>query len=120
MSHEQDPSLNQNKGLHVCPNCSSGLVQPTRWEHATEAGKRVIGSWRIWLRCPECEHTENKVADEKTIDAYDQKLDAATGIVTKQLRQMESDNMARAADSFAIALEHDLINADDFHPRTGR
>ena len=37
-------------GLHVCPQCGSALVQPTRWE---QAGDR--GHWRLWRRCPECE-----------------------------------------------------------------
>ena len=112
MSNERDPSQNQNKKIHVCNDCGSSLVQPTRWEQA-----RDRRNWRLWTRCPECEHTEDAIYGEREIDAYDEALDEGTEMLAGQLKQLETENMKSMADSFAVALQHDLINADDFRIR---
>ena len=36
-------------GMHVCPSCSSVLVQPVNWHEQGD------GHWHVELRCPECE-----------------------------------------------------------------
>ena len=38
------------RGLHVCPECRSDLVQPVAWEQVATGNE-----WRLWRRCPECE-----------------------------------------------------------------
>jgi hypothetical protein len=99
----------QVKGLHVCPECGSDLVQPTRWE---QAGDRA--HWRVWRRCPECEWFCQGVHGEEEIDAFDEQLDIGAHALAEELRALEHANMADMADAFVAALAADLIGADDF------
>lgn len=112
MSFETDPSQNQNRNLHICTKCSSNLVQPERWQQASQRG-----SWRVWLRCPECEHREDDVFDERTIDRFDEKLDLGTEQLADNLYIMEKENMENMVGAFTTALESDLIGPDDFSTR---
>jgi hypothetical protein len=108
----RDASASQTKtalGLHVCTQCGSHLVQPTCWE---QAGDR--GHWRLWRRCPECEWHTDKVHAEAEIDAFDEELDHGTRALSEVLKALEQENMQYVADTFAAALDADLISADDF------
>jgi hypothetical protein len=96
-------------GLHVCPHCKSSLVQPTCWE---QAGDR--GHWRLWRRCPECEWRSNEVHAEAEIDAFDEELDLGTRALSDVLKTLEHENMEFVVETFAMALDADLITADDF------
>jgi len=96
-------------GLHVCPDCASPLVQPTRWE---QAGDR--GHWRLWRRCPECGWNGEHVHGEAEIDAFDEELDLGTRALDEVLKALEHENMRYMAETLAAALEADLISADDF------
>lgn len=96
-------------GLHVCPECGSGLVQPTCWEQTADRAR-----WRLWRRCPECEWRCDSVHDEREIDAYDEELDSGTETLAKVLRGLERENMQRAIAAFSTALAADLITAEDF------
>ncbi len=107
-----DPGHNQAtraKQLHICPECGSGLVQPTCWE---QAGDRA--HWRVWRRCPECEWTCQGVHGESEIDAFDEQLDLGAHELAGELRALEHANMIAMADAFVAALAADLIGADDF------
>jgi len=95
--------------LHVCPTCSSALVQPICWE---QAGDR--GHWRLWRRCPECDWRSEEVHAEAAIDAFDEELDLGTRALCDVLKALEHENMQFVVDTFAVALEADLITADDF------
>jgi hypothetical protein len=96
-------------GLHVCPACSSKLVQPTCWEQTVSRGH-----WRLWRRCPECEWRCDGVYSEREIDAYDEELDNGTESLAAELKGLERENMQQIADTFAVAFAADLITADDF------
>lgn len=111
----KEASRTQSKaspGLHVCGECGSTLVQPTRWE---QTGLR--GRWRLWRRCPECEWRSEGVHGEGEIDAYDEALDDGAEVLACELEELEREHMRELADSLAAALEADLITADDFRPR---
>lgn len=95
--------------LHVCPECGSDLVQPTRWEQEEERT-----NWRVWRRCPECEWTCESIHSEVEIDAFDEQLDLGAHELADELRALEHANMSEMASSFVTALSHDLIGADDF------
>lgn len=95
--------------LHLCPCCGSGLVQPLTWE---QAGGRF--SWRVARRCPECEWLGSSVHNVKEIDAFDEQLELGSQELAGELRALEHANMSEMATSFAIALDNDLIGADDF------
>jgi hypothetical protein len=96
-------------GLHVCPECGSGLVQPTCWEQTADRAR-----WRLWRRCPECEWRCDSVHDEREIDAYDEELDSGTEALARVLRGLERESMQRAVAAFSTALAADLITAEDF------
>src|SRR5215204_5293388 len=88
-AHMRHASTGQAKtalGLHVCPRCSSPLVQPTCWE---QAGDR--GHWRLWRRCPECEWQRDEIHGEAEIDAFDEELDDGTRKLTEVLKALEHE-----------------------------
>jgi hypothetical protein len=108
----REPSRDQaqpTKDLHVCPECGSGLVQPTCWE---QTGDR--DHWRVWRRCPECEWFCQGVYGDREIDAFDEQLDIGAHELAEELRALEHSNMADMAEAFVVALAADLIGADDF------
>ncbi|MGN6216967.1 MAG: hypothetical protein ACTHN7_08425 [Solirubrobacterales bacterium] len=98
-----------NRSLHVCPECDSNLVQPTRWKQEENRS-----NWRVWRRCPECEWATEGIHTEVEIDAFDEQLDAGAHELADELRTLEHTNMSEMAASFITALSHDLIGADDF------
>ena len=95
--------------LHVCPDCSSVLVQPIAWE-------QVSGSndWRLWRRCPECEWAGDDVHREAHIDEYDEQLDFGTRELAEELRALQQTNMEESVERFVGALQADLILPEDF------
>ncbi len=109
MKHASRPRTAQPSGLHVCPACRSGLVQPTCWEEAVPRGH-----WRLWRRCPECGWSGDGVHGEREIDAYDEELDGGTEVLACELETLEHERMAQVVEAFATALAADLIDADDF------
>jgi hypothetical protein len=112
MSEPANNRTKQVKALHVCPECSSGLVQPTAWEQTVDRGH-----WRVWRRCPECEWFCQGVHGEDEIDAFDEQLDLGAHELADELRALERENMTAMAKAFVTALDADLIGADDFAPR---
>jgi uncharacterized protein with PIN domain len=95
--------------LHVCPECSSDLVQPVAWEQVASNDE-----WRLWRRCPECEWSGDDVHREEHIDQYDEQLDFGTRELAEELRSLQQTNMQEAADRFIAALRADLILPEDF------
>ena len=96
-------------GLHVCPECSSHLVQPISWEQASDRS-----SWRVGRRCPECEWLGESVHSIPEIDAFDEQLELGSRELADELRSLEHANMSEMAAVFIYALADDLIGADDF------
>lgn len=95
--------------LHVCPECSSELVQPVAWEQTASNNE-----WRLWRRCPECEWHGDDVHREAHIDEYDEQLDFGTRELAEELRSLEQTNMEEGAKRFIAALHADLILPEDF------
>ena len=99
---EQDPSL------HVCCSCRSELVYPVAWQ---EAG---ANSWRVLLRCPDCEHVREGVFSQDAVDVFDEQLDAGTDALAADLRRLTRANMADELSRFSAALQADAILPEDF------
>jgi hypothetical protein len=95
--------------LHVCPECTSKLVQPVAWEQVASGNE-----WRLWRRCPECEWNGDEVHRESTIDDYDEQLDFGTRELAEELRSLQQSNMEEAIDRFVSALQADQILPEDF------
>lgn len=95
--------------LHVCPDCSSKLVQPVAWEQVASSNE-----WRLWCRCSECEWNGDDIHRESTIDDYDEQLDFGTRELAEELRALQQSNMEEAINRFVSALQADQILPEDF------
>ncbi len=99
---------NDNEELHVCPECSSGLVHPLEWMQMDSA------HWRVSLRCPDCEWHAVGLYEQRVLDRFDQILDAGTDSLYADLRRLERSNMEEELHRFNAALGGDLILPEDF------
>lgn len=95
-------------GLHMCPACSSELVQPVQW------GETAGGSWELMLHCPNCHRLTEGVFDQEQVDAFEERLDSGLAEMLADLRRLTQANMAEEIDRFAAALRSDLILPEDF------
>lgn len=104
-----DPAVGtEESDLHRCPGCRSELVYPTRWSEADES------SWRVTLRCPDCEVVREGVFPQSSIDAFDELLDAGTSALVGDLRRLTRANMTEEGERFLAALAVDAILPEDF------
>jgi hypothetical protein len=95
-------------GMHLCPSCSSTLVQPVDWRELTG------GHWRVVLRCPECDHWSRKSYSQRDVDHFDEELDRGGQELIDDLRALTRANMEEELDRFALALASDSILPEDF------
>jgi hypothetical protein len=102
------PRTTTQSGLHVCPNCSSPLVQPVEWEPADG------DSWSVLLRCPECEVFQAGTYGQEELDAYDVELDRGEALLRVAYMQVSTENMAAEIDAFAQALAAGALLPEDF------
>lgn len=94
--------------LHVCFHCGGSLVHPVDW--ADEGG----GSWRILLRCPDCEATREGVFDRDQVELFEDELDQGISSLLSDLRRMTHTNMSEEIEFFVRALQADVIVPSDF------
>jgi hypothetical protein len=94
--------------LTICRSCGSCYVIPTDWAERDES------SWWIRLRCGGCESIGEVVVSDATARRYDQRLGEGMSEIALILRRLEREAMARDAETFAAALELDLLDAGDF------
>lgn len=94
--------------LHVCPQCTSGLVYPLDWAPVD------MCHWRVELRCPECEWHQVGLYEQSVLDRFDEVLDAATETMIAHLRHLQRANMEHELERFNKALDRDLILPEDF------
>ncbi len=102
------PVAEESLDLHVCNSCPSELVYPVAWEQAGAS------SWRVALRCPDCEQTREGTFPQDAVDAFDEQLDAGTDALAADLRRLTRANMADELRRFAAALDADAIFPEDF------
>ncbi len=95
-------------GMHVCPDCSCALVQPTHW---FEEGH---GHWHVELRCPGCEWRGDGSFAQDEVDRFDVELDRGHKHLAEDLRSLARSNMEADCDRFATALEANRILPEDF------
>ena len=101
-------SVAHEHGLHVCERCAAALVQPEWWEET--AG----GSWRVGLRCPDCEHRRVGTYSQRVVDAYDERLNDGADALATAYRRMARDNLVEEMERFAGALKAGAILPEDF------
>jgi hypothetical protein len=104
--HETDEPVHQQ--LHVCPECSSELVQPLEWSEA--AGDR----WELALECPNCWWRHEGLYGREQVAQLEEELDNGLTAILDDLRRLAQANMADEIDRFVGALEANVILPEDF------
>jgi hypothetical protein len=104
-----DPATTRpSRELHVCPECDAELVYPIHWE---EAGPE---SWRVELRCPNCEWSGVGVFPQNLVDDFDERLDEGTEQLVSDLKQLMHANMSEEIERFVVALDAEALLPEDF------
>jgi len=99
------PKLPLPGPLYVCPVCRGDYVNPVEWSWADD------GTRWVKLRCGACEH-RRETAVAATSAAL---LEAAHARRMARIAdELERERMCGWVESFAGALERDLIDAGDF------
>ena len=104
--HEERETTHQD--LHVCPECSSELVQPVAWSEASES------KWELTLRCPNCLWYGEGVYDHAQVERFEETLDEGLAAILRDLQRLTHANMADQIDRFTAALHADHILPEDF------
>ncbi len=94
--------------LHICPVCSSELVQPVSWSEASE------DRWELTLECPNCWWSTYGLYDCHQVHELEERLDDGLGDMLDDLKRLTHANMADQIDRFVAALEADLVLPEDF------
>ena len=105
---EVTDSARSAEGMHVCPSCSSKLVQPVEWFE--QGGSQ----WHVELRCPECDWWGRNSFSQSEVDRFDEELDNGAQELVEDLRALTRSNMEQEIDSFSEALAADLVLPEDF------
>jgi hypothetical protein len=101
-------------GLQVCIGCHADHVHPVEWR---ESGDE---HWWMLLRCGTCRTAREVVVTNEIAERYGRDLDAAQAEMARAALKLDVERMAAEAETFAAALERDLIDADDFARPIGR
>jgi hypothetical protein len=97
-----------HRGLHICPDCESQLVQPISWAEAGDT------EWQLELYCPNCEWEGGGVYDQQQIERFEDTLEAGVEDILTDLKRLTHANMTAEVDRFSAALRADLILPEDF------
>jgi hypothetical protein len=98
-------------GLTVCPECHGDWLQP-------EDRRRLEGERSsMWLRCGQCQIRIHVVLPPDLVARLDAEAAQAVSMISTTVAKLELQRMTIEADTFAIALARDLIDAGDFGAR---
>lgn len=96
------------RGLHVCPECDSDLVQPVTWAEV------VAERYELTLCCPNCRWSDGGVYSHAEIELLEEKLDDGVVAILSDLQRLTQANLEDQVDRFVAALRADLILPEDF------
>jgi hypothetical protein len=96
------------RGLHVCPDCASELVQPIDWSEAPDE------SWSLALTCPNCHWYTEGIYTQDQVRELEDRLDEGLAAMLRDLKRLTQANMADQIDRFIAALHADHILPEDF------
>jgi hypothetical protein len=104
--HDERPRASE--ALHVCPECTSELVQPVGW------GQVSIEHWELELHCPNCGHSREGVFDQEDVAKLEEHLDDGIEAIIDDLQRLTQANMADQLERFVAALDAGHILPEDF------
>ena len=100
-------------GLQICPTCRGDFV------YVEERHHERAECWRLQLRCGQC--CSSREVWLSTDLARRLEADVAAGVhaIADEVAKNDRNYMTKLADTLAIALERDLIDAADFGHKRG-
>ena len=100
--------------LSDCSDCGAHFVHPVEWS------PNDGGTWWMLLRCGACGTSREETVSDEEAERYDSELDMAEYRMRRAADRLSKERLEEQADSFATALELDLIGVEDFaRPRGG-
>jgi hypothetical protein len=112
--HARGSTSSPGTGLQVCAGCHADYVHPVEWHESGEE------HWWMLLRCGACGSERDVTVADEVAKRFGEDLDRAERQIERTVRELDGERMAVEVEAFAVALERDLIGADDFAPRIGR
>jgi hypothetical protein len=97
--------------LADCTACGADFVYPVEWS------PNDAHSWWMLLRCGACGASREETVPDAEAERYDRELDQAEHRMRRAAERLSRERLAEQAESFATALELDLIGAEDFARR---
>ena len=99
-------------GLHQCAYCHEDFVVPVWYEDLEDEG------WHLLLRCGQCETYRVVVVGDDTAQAYERDLERGVAQIRTAVKKLDTARMTVQVAAFIVALERDLIDAEDFATRS--
>jgi hypothetical protein len=97
--------------LSDCSDCGADFVHPVEWS------PNDGGTWWMRLRCGACGASREETVPDAEAERYDRELDLAEHRMRRAADRLSKELLEHQADTFAAALELDLIGAEDFAQR---
>lgn len=94
--------------LHRCQLCDDDSVVPI------EAAPLDPGRWEMRLRCGQCGTYRDVIVSDRVAKRYDEELNRGMAEIAAALKREDRERMTAEVRVFVAALEHDLIDAEDF------
>jgi hypothetical protein len=104
------PRLPLPRDVLVCRECGGDWVNPTAWDEAP-------AGWLVSLRCGACGDERTQVLTKAEAKRFNQSLDLGFAEISKAADALAGERMRSWVETFASALERDLIGVDDFAAR---
>ncbi len=105
------PTVPPVSEVACCPNCASSRLHPQRFR--TGAGTQVT----VELRCVECSRWTEGSVTRGQLAALDHHHTAGRAALQLAYERCVAESMEAMGHCLAVALERDLVGADDFAPR---
>jgi hypothetical protein len=112
--HARGSTSSPGTGLQVCTGCHADYVHPVEWHESDEE------HWWMLLRCGACGSERDVTVADDVAKRFGEDRDRAERQIEHAVRELDGERMAVEVEAFAVALQRDLIGADDFAPRIGR
>ena len=100
--------VRRDADLQRCRECQSDSVHPVEWEPFGDT------HWWILLRCGACGARGEGLVANAVAQRFDRELDEAQDEMVRAADRLGLEIMSAQVESLAVALERDLISADDF------
>ena len=102
------PKLPLPGPLYLCPACGGDYVNPVEWSWADD------GTRRVKLRCGACGHQRETAVTATSAALLEAAHASRLAEIAELADALERERMCGWVESFAGALERDLIDAGDF------